>query len=235
MRRTPNHPAAFTLLEMILSLSVLSAVTAMVATMWTQAGAWSDQNSAHHAAMQLQRTIAFMHDQWADRRSAVDIAQDDAESEDQPPSRNPGVRAAPDALTFVTATSILDTAAPLVIARYEIQQSYNESLGTFTGSTLIYREQPVANLGEESTLEENPPSHALLEDCTNLVFERFGPPPTDEQDEPLEQEGVARAESAPSDWRIFDEPYDKPIPAVRVTGEYKGEPFSCVFVIEALR
>ncbi len=234
---------------MLLSLAVLASVTAMVAAMWSQADGWARQNSAHHDAMHLQRTIAFMRNQWADRRSTVQLTDDapDADSSNNPahrtedgpasaapvPTRSPGVSASPETLTFVTATPVIDPDAPIVIAEYRIENEYDEALGRAVGSRLVYREHRVGDLSGKHTRTSPPAEHVLFSDCRNLRFERFGlPVPDDRKNERRVREPEAHPRSA---WRRFDEPYQDHIPAVRLLGELNGEPFSCVFVIEASR
>ena len=230
---------AFTLLEMLLALAVLASVTAMVAAMWSQADGWARQNNSHHDTMHLQRTVAFMRDQWADRRATVNLSapqRDKQERPDKPAenaSRNPGISISPDHILFVTATPVLDPTAPLVIAEYEIKREYDRAAGRAIGSRLVYRERRVADLAGSHTDTGNPAEHTLLDGCRNLRMERFGYPIEDESE--TTRSDPELPDHPVQEWRAFDEPYPDHIPAVRLLGELEGEPFSCVFVIEASR
>ncbi len=227
--------SAFTLLEMLLALSVLSIISVLVGTMWMQARGWSEENSSSNESMRLQRACEFMRAQWADRRSSASL-------DDQ----NRRVLATPEALTFVTATPILFTDWPMVIATYEIEREPGSPLGELARFTLRYTETPLSRLDkapDPSSAQTR--SLALLSGVHRLRWERYGtadaPAPLREQDqlrettEPADEEGPEKPEDRVIRWRPFTRPDSRLTPAVRLLGEYHKEPLSCLFVVEALR
>lgn len=234
---TPRRQPGFTLLEVLLALSVLSIISVLAGAMWRQASGWSRENGAAQEAMRLQRVTELMRAQWADRRNST--ALDDA---------NRRVVATPTSLSFITATPILFPEWPMVIATYEIEREPGSPLGELATSTLRYTETPLARLDKAPDAGVAPTrSLAMLSRVRSLRWERYGTgdaaapfredaaSPGDALEEPQEAAIATKPEDRVVRWRPFVRPDHRLIPAVRLLGEYKEEPLSCLFVVEASR
>lgn len=231
MRIARSHPG-FTLLEVLLALSVLSMISVLAGTMWLQARGWAEENTASDETMRLQRVSEMMRAQWADRRTSTVL-------DDQQRT----MLATPESLTFVTATPILFTDWPMVTACYEIEREPGSPLGEAATFTLRYTETKLARM-DKAPERENAPSRslALLSGVRLLRWERYGMddavPAANRQDSEQLEEGEpepVKPEDRQIRWRAFVKPDKRLIPAVRLLGEYKKEPVSCLFVAEALR
>lgn len=230
---TPPRHHAFTLLEMLLALSVLSVISTLVGTMWLQARGWSQEGVSTNEAMRLQRVCEFMRAQWADRRTVASLDEE-----------NRAVLATPSSLTFITATPILAPQWPMVIAEYSIEREPGSALGENETFRLIYSETPLSRLDKVSEDPEVPSrTLTLLAGVRALRLERYGTADTlpksvtsdtAPQDEAAEPE-MLRPDDRALRWRPFTRPDPRVIPAVRLLGEYRKEPLSCMFVVEALR
>lgn len=233
---------AFTLLEVLLALSVLSMICLLVGAMWMQARGWSDQNASSHESMRLQRVCELLRSQWADRRTSASLDDD-----------NRRVLATPESLTFITATPILYPDWPLVVSSYEIERQPGSPLGEAALYTLRYSETPLGRLDKQTQLvTPSTRTLALLSGVRVLRWERYGAADSAaslrtsksslaaadrSHDDP--DAAPAETQTKPEDrvirWRTFTAPDNRLIPAVRLLGEYNKEPLSCVFVVEALR
>ncbi|MBL0928216.1 MAG: type II secretion system protein [Phycisphaerales bacterium] len=237
--------SAFTLLELLLAVTILAAITAFVAGLWASARDWTSDNASHHRALRLSQVLEIARAQWGDRRTSIQV--------DTQGSR---AIARPDALIFVTATPILFPEAPLVQAMYAIEPS-----GALPGAgraNLVYQETRILRFDQPPPDAQMPvptdlsvPSDrvrrrsVLLESVEGLRFERFGmpdvsaaagpPPPADSR-----PTGGARSPQR-RDWFPFTSPAPAsstgaaPVPAVRLVGRFQNQEFACVFVIEASR
>ena len=250
IRRTrPRH--GFTLLELLLAITILASISALVAALWTQTSAWAGENGSTLKTMRLPRVLELLQAQWADRRGAFRL--DEAGS---------SVIAEPDRLSFITATPILFPDWPVVRAQYIVERDYDTPPGAPPAWRLAYIETRLSDLSKppeeaEDLIAqgrgEDAGNYILLSNLASLSFDRFGvgnrsilkngsrveaeeenPDPLEKQPSVLQNRTPDEAEDKQK-WRPFADPFDGLIPAVRLVGEYEGEAFSCVFVIEGSR
>lgn len=248
---TPGRRRAFTLLEMLLAVVVLSMVGVLVSTMLAQANDLASDNAQRDATLEITRVVRLMNEQWSDRRSTVPMG--------------PGgetYMALPGEIAFITARPILGKDWPLARVRYRIVMDPASVVEPERRYDLVYEEIPVFRAGPES-LPEDPQAepepvdweearrHILLRRCTNLRMERFLPDQQAAEEALGRERGSERGtasrdeeserlaellEDSVSEWVVFDRVASGRLPpAVRILGEYEGEPFGCVFVGAALR
>lgn len=252
-----------TLLEVVLAVTILAAMSGLIAAMWTQATRMADDGGGQHRAMRLARVLEMMRSQWADRRTSVKLGRGGS-----------SVTVERAALSFITATAILEPGWPIVRARYVVERDYETGVGALAAWRLVYEELPVVDL--ESPVEqagdsgrplasgerraerpvESPKEKRLilLAGCAELEWERFG-----KSDRAEEAEAERAAENAVSEsgrpttttapkriaaptaeertpeWRPLVGEFRGKTPAVRLVGEFGGKEFACVFVIEDSR
>lgn len=249
-RPEAGHSGGFTLLELLLAITILASISALVAALWAQTGAWAGENSLSHKTMRLPRVRELMRAQWADRRGAFQLT----------PSGS-SVVAMPDRLSFVTATPILFPDWPLVRAEYIVERDYDTPAGAPPAWRVAYEETRLSDLGQPpqkvddliaSGRGDEAGRYILLDGLSVAAFERFGTGDRSiqrsgslvEPDEPSEdpKRPIAPAVNIKPDkdedeqrWRPFELEYGGLIPAVRLTGIYEEEAFSCVFVIAGSR
>jgi len=224
--------AGFTLLEVVLALSIMATITTLVAALWAQARSWGDQNASHLRALNTARVIETAQRQWTDRRQAVDLGVNGVK-----------VTARPERIEFVTATPILRPDWPIVQAGYVIEP---DAAGPGDTCSLWYEEARVWRFGETTqfdrqqitnpaTGDEQPLRLRVLSGVRGLRFERFGAGDLP-QGLPIQE---ARARATPEQrrltWRKFEKLYKGPLPAVRLVGDIDAQEFTCVFVIELSR
>ncbi|MBN8646109.1 MAG: type II secretion system protein [Planctomycetes bacterium] len=231
---------AFTLLEVVLAVAVLATVCTLAALAISQARSWSDAQSQQARALRLARLGEMFNRQWADRRNAAPVSQSGGSAVVEPKR-----------LEFLTATPILHTRWPLVVAAYVIKEDFSPGKGPGRRYRLEYEEARVSRLGVGSqaeasqlktpaTADEKPLTAVLLTDCRDLRFERFGMKFSPTERQRRAEQGVQdrnEQEEQPA-WHPFEENFDGPIPAVRLVGfagERARQEFSCVFVVEVSR
>ena len=255
---------AFTLLELLVAVTIIASVSTLLAALWAQTHRWAAENGSSLRTMRLPRAQEFLRAQWADRRGSFRLT-DSGES----------VAAEPGRLSFVTASPALFPDWPVVRASIIVERDFETPAGAPPAWKLVYEETKLADL-------ESPPKEAesliaegggelvrrqtLLGGLARLDFERFGVGDrsrqkqgslTDESapaprpsaagarggnDEAEGEEGLIgpigeeeRREEDTKRWRGFTQRFRGEMPAVRVVGEYEGEPFSCLFVIAGSR
>lgn len=253
-RRTPIKGSGrygFTILELLLALTILASVFGLVATLWSQTAAWADENTLTFRTMRMARVRDVMRAQWADRRGAFALNDNGLP-----------VVAAPERLSFVTATPLLFPQWPLVRAEYVIERDFDVPAGQPAAWKLVYVETPLSALDEppleveeleQSGQLEKFRRYTLLAGLPRLAFERFGvgerselksgsliTTQRDEEDDEsnpgdrTQRRALAEDENVER-WRPFDKLFIGEIPAVRLVGEREGEEFSCLFVIAGSR
>lgn len=249
-RPSRRNRRGFTLLELLIAITILASISALVATLWSQTNAWAGENGITHKTMRLPRVRELMRAQWADRRGAFRLSSSGA-----------SVVPEPDCLGFITASPMIFPDWPMVRAEYKIERDYDTPAGMPPAWRLAYIETRISDLTKppeksEDLLaagqNEEAGRYVLLSGLSSLSFDRFGvgirsirkngsrvepEEPSKEQ----EAQGPSITNRTPDKdedeqrWRPFDEPFDGWIPAVRILGDMQGEAFSCVFVIEASR
>ncbi len=252
-----NKRSAFTLLEMLLAVTVLSMIGVLVATMLTQASDLHRDNDRRDATLDITRVVRLMTEQWEDRRSAVALGRN-----------GESYAAAPGELAFVTARPILKPEWPLAIVRYRMELIGASIVEAERRYDLVYEERPVAAVGvstetpkddqEKEAQWRSAEKIVLLRDCVDLRLERFrsaqdavleelGPRSGAEGEggddaaaeigagASLEERQAEMLRTAKSSWVVFEKPLTRAPSAVRIVGEYEGEVFACVFVGAASR
>lgn len=248
LRLAPRR--GFTLLELLIAITILASISALVAALWSQTTAWAGENGMTLKTMRLPRVRELMRAQWADRRGAFRLS-DSGES----------VAAEPDKLSFVTATPMLFPDWPLVRAEYSIERDYDTPSGALPAWRLVYTETRLADLSEppedaqeliNKGMGENVGRYVLLANVASLAFERYGVgdrsirkkgslvEPEDPEAKSTDLQSLTQNHTPDKDedeekWRPFEQKFDGLIPAVRVVGEFQDEAFSCVFVITGSR
>lgn len=243
---------AMTLLEVVLAVTLLAAMSGLIATLWTQATRMSDDGNGQHRAMRLARVLEMLHSQWADRRTSVKLGKGGS-----------SIEIAPDVLTFITATAVLEPGWPIVRARYVVERDYQTGVGVQSAWRLIYEELPIVDLNSP---QGRPASSAdsvarplgaprekrvvLLNGCHELNWQRFGrsellesedqPPNPEDTIEPATNSNsltaskpkfTPTAEDKIPQWREIETTYRGRAPAIRLTGIFEEKEFSCVLIV----
>lgn len=240
------------MLEVVLAVTILAAMSGLIATLWGQASRMAGDGGSQQRAMRLARVVEMMRSQWADRRTSVSLDRSGA-----------SVAIEPEGVSFITATAVLEPGWPIVRARYLVERDYETGIGREAGWRLVYEELPVVAVAEEQGVpglkgeeirdvpERRPESPrekrmVLLNGCAELRWERFGRAArveaaeadrlksgdegtngTDSSKEPAARSEAERTEM----WREFEEEWRGKSPAVRLAGQFEGKEFACVFVI----
>lgn len=182
--RAARTRRGFTLLELLLAITVMSIVTALIAVSWRVAGDWASVAAHQRRALQLPRVADMIRSQWAERRTSLDLEK-------------PGqtVFMARGRVEFITSLAVLDRTLPLVIASYVVERddAPTAPAGTYR---LVYNERAVIDTrapqrasapddaGGHRALDASatsvpglvqPPSRStvLLSACSELVLEYF--------------------------------------------------------------
>lgn len=240
------HRRAFTLIELMLSATILASVAALTAVLWAQASGWTSDAMSEHRGVRLARVIELMRSQWADRRTGVALD-----------GKGATVRVERDGVEFITATAVLERGWPLVRASYLIEPDLDTGIGRPSAWKLVYEESPIiefdgpqgaARQGDrEGSKPRRPPAAppvrktALLRGCDRLALERFGRELRVEarQGQTESEPGAAavprREDHALPGWREVEREFAGVPPAIRLVGRMEGREFACVFVIEDSR
>lgn len=249
MRRTTPSRRGMTLLEVVLAVTILAALSGLVATMWRQSERMSREALGGRRELRLARVVEMLRSQWADRRTSVRLGREGG-----------SVLIEREALTFISATSILEPDWPLVRARFIVERD-DRSPGPLEAWRLVYEELPIANVdsvqapADEETLASSRPALGappmrrltLLAACPELRWERFGfgdavesePGPVEAEPavNPEEPDALARAKRIISAddrlpaWREITTEYRGRPWAVRLRGIVEEKEFSCVLII----
>lgn len=241
---------AMTLLEVVLAVTLLAAMSTLIAALWSQASRWTGDSAGHHRAMRLPRVVEMMRTQWADRRTSARLD-----------GKGATVRSDALSLTFITATAILEPGWPLVRAQYLVERDIQSSRNGQPAWRLVYLEMPLVDLSNPQGTPgvrpeggdaraarsiDSPPVRrfVLLSGCSDLRWERFGrhqrleAPPQADQPAPRADGTEAdppRVDTTEQEkavmWREFEREYGGQLSAVRLTGVFEEQPFVCVFNI----
>ncbi|MCA9292644.1 MAG: hypothetical protein KDA20_02385 [Phycisphaerales bacterium] len=221
--------AAFTLLETLLALTVMASMSVLIAQAFRVAHDAADGGAHLERAVQVDRVLRLMQDQWADRR-VVKLEGDEPNA--QSPSK-PGVTCSEDAVRFITATAILQPEAPLVEASWMVERAEAEP-GAAPSWNLVYQERPITSFRADREARSKVSRLAVLQGCTSLRLEQFVPVKLDGRsasDRVIEHLAWITPEKSPE---VSGEMQSLPI-AVRFVGAYQGEDIACVFAVQALR
>lgn len=199
---------AFTLLELLVAVAILSAVFALVASLWSQASGWGADIERQSEGLRLQRVVAMMKDQWSNRRTSVALGRD----------KMPVV-STDTHLTFTTATPILFPDWPLVVATYRLERE--TEIGRLGLWRIVYEETRVssARVSSEDLVIEPTRWDAgrdargrpvrdrmvLLDGMPAVSFERFGPAPEGDDTIPAGPAGDSTAQGTTDDPQESDE------------------------------
>lgn len=193
-RHIPNRRRAFTLLELLLAVTILASITSLVAVTWAQMNAWADESGEEHRQMQLHRALKLMTDQWEDRRSTTGMGDNTQR-----------IITGDTGIGFLTATPILFPDWPVVRVGYRIEPARNRAPGAARAWNLVYIEQRVVEFSKPKKDEDKDSDSRkeqdkrptfddvftdetridrwgnelsrriiLLEQCDSLSIERFG-------------------------------------------------------------
>lgn len=160
---TTNGQRAFTLLEVLVSSTILVSAVTLMSLVWAQASDWRVEAEGHASAVQASHVGAALQRQWATRRAHVHL--DDADG--------PSERLIDDRFEFVTATPLLYPDHGLVRASFVVAADQNE------GYALHYEERlvtaPALSVSADSAAVESESMRgtALLTDCPALGWERY--------------------------------------------------------------
>lgn len=132
---SPPRRAGMTLLEVILAITALAAISTLVTALWAQTSDWTSENAAHHQALRLEQTIALLNEQWEARVLTLSLSEKQEEA----------VRLNDTSLMFVTSAPILYRDWPLVRVTYTIVQEGGAAVGDEPVFQLLYREEMIMN------------------------------------------------------------------------------------------
>lgn len=241
---------AFTLLEMLIALTILASITAGIGVFWAQANAWERDNGAHRETLRLERVTRMLREQWNGRRALA--------LEDDGDAGGDGVRVNAGGVSFTTSRAVLFPSWGLVRVRYVIER---DPAGGVDGTAyrLVYEEMRVLDasapgaVGVDGTDPRGRPVGArevLLDGLTALRMERWGTKDGEAvnaiNDEPVPMiDGVPVVDDDDIDpsmveaWRSFEVEPESPARVVRLVGEMPagqgGEVFACVLIVAPSR
>lgn len=189
-----------TLVELMVALSLLVAMTTLVGMLWSQMRRWTDETGGLESAMRPDRTYAFLRSQWERRQAIVPVARNSRDCASLGPLR----------FEFVTTESALFPGWPLVRAAYVIESEIS-SQTPLPGDPvrLVYEETRVVRLdnfgeaagGVDTNGDAISRRRPVLKDCRGLQWHVWTAFPPGETAEPG---GVARVEHAAWAWRPLD-------------------------------
>jgi type II secretory pathway pseudopilin PulG len=253
----PPRRAGMTLLEVILAITALAAISTLVTALWAQTSEWTSENAAHHQALRLEQTIALLNEQWEARVLTLSLSAEQEEA----------VRLNDASLLFVTSAPILHRDWPLVRVTYSIVKEGGAAVGDEPVFQLLYREEMIMNpasaavdpgASTSATRLEIP----LLEGLSELRWEQYvdesdtakpgsrAQPPSwesieqdttvasivdkDKQDKNKQPpQDPSSTNTKPAQSKASDS--GGPLRAGRLVGVHQGEPFSWQFIAVHLR
>lgn len=271
-------PRGFTLLEMVLALTIIAALFGLLTAVWRQAGDWSGDAAAHQRALRLPRVLELIRTQWSERRVTIGLERPDQT-----------VVVTPSRIEFVTAVPVLGR-APIVTAMYVIEPD-PDARASEPRWRLVYEERGVTDvtvpqrsaaadaqrIGARApdtssrvpgVREEAPSRTVLLAGCRELRWEWYDDGTSTGKEEArlrreaealAEQEAAEKGEGAsaasneaddslsPSRarsrraeddavrWRPLIEDLSSTPGALRLVGEFEGDPFTCLLVVAVSR
>ena len=163
---------AFTLLEVLLAVTVMGMITVLIASMNAQLRDWTERGSERAESVRIQRAIEFMRDQWSSRVNTAG-------------GRGEGLLTAPGYLSFVTSAPALDPGAPLVRATYRwVERRTDDGNARYD---LIYEESPVGRVGPERRGRDEAQQDRRARGADQPAQQRTESPPRDEQEIQREQ------------------------------------------------
>lgn len=197
-RHQLGRSGAFTLVELLVAVAILSAVFALVASLWGQGSGWNSDIERQSDGLRLQRVLTMMKDQWSNRRMSVPLGSDKVP-----------VVVTDGQLSFTTATPILFPDWPLVVATYRFEQEREfDRVGLWR---VVYEESRVSSAPVESAdlaiSETNweggrdprgRPLRArtvLIDGLSSLGVERFGPSAAGDETIPEKRRSLAESEN----------------------------------------
>lgn len=245
---------AFTLLELLLSLTVLAVMTLLIATLWRQASDWSSDAASFDGAMRLPRATELLRSQWAERRTSYTIS-DKAHS----------LSITHERFTFVTAMPLLHPKSPLVKVELIIEPDPTSS-SSFPLRRLRCSETPLVDVASTSRpvasdaagrpLAPIRPSTiappvarviTLFDGCSQLAWEWFGEAPepslspsaasTDQTDQEQDAAPISSAPQPPQWHPVLPNtpPPSDNVRAIRLVGTLGKEDVLCIFPAAASR
>lgn len=244
MRTIRSFRRGMTLLEVVLAVTILAAMSGLIASLWTQSERMSRDAMSGRRELRLARVIEMLRSQWADRRTSVRLGV-----------AGESVSVEKETLTYISATPILEPGWPLVRVRLIVERD-DQALGPLEAWRLVYEELPVVDLKSvQATPEARSPvgdgrplgapplrRMTLLNACTRLEWQRFGrsdaleaadqPRDAESTEKPApERPEIINADDKVRAWRTITEEFTGRTEAVRLAGTIEEEEFSCVFVI----
>lgn len=251
-----DHPrrAGMTLLEVILAITALAAISTLVTALWALTNDWTNENAAHHKALRLEQTLELLSEQWESRILTLSLSE----------KREEAVLLDDASLVFVTSAPILHHDWPLVRVTYTIVRTGGAAVGEEPTFQLHYIEEVVKN---PATATADPGAYesftrrelSLLDGFSELRWEQY-----------VDESGAASKSTArgsakqPVGWAQVDQTarvasivdkkkqksQDNPSPqpatsaaadsagslrAGRLVGVHQGEPFAWQFIAEHSR
>jgi type II secretory pathway pseudopilin PulG len=154
-RSAPTRSAAaFTLLEMVVALTITATILTLLAAVWSQVAGWSDDQRGLHETLRADRLASLAQRQWSER-----VTIEDADFGTITLVSFDGAH-----LRFVTAEPVLLTDAPLVVASYVIDPPLDEIVTVErTPQRVTYTEWRVRSPGQPWRDLGDDPEQALLE------------------------------------------------------------------------
>ena len=140
-RERTSRPArrAFTMLEVVIAVTVMGLLTLLISALNAQLRDWSEDAAESAQTLTVQRAVEFMRDQWSGR---VQIS-----------GRDPSLQTSPEYVSFVTSRPALDPSFPVVRATY--RWAPRESDRGETVYDLLYEETPVAGIAIDRRREKS--------------------------------------------------------------------------------
>jgi len=157
-----------TLLEMLVAVTLLGALTTLTATMWSQVARWSEENHELDAPLRVRRALETLDRQW---RSRVETAPVD--------ERDPwGMWIDGRVLEFITEEPLLEPEWPLVRARWSIEGERSANVAERDRLRLVYEERrlpgPGGIDGNEPVRPGDVREMVVMEECAALAWQAPG-------------------------------------------------------------